>query len=69
MRVGLIGTGAIARLHRAQGVSKQGPKLSAGRMEQQREWNKAADFYQEVLQKYSTKVVPHLIERPVRIDP
>jgi hypothetical protein len=43
--------GAIARLHRAQGVSKQGPKLSAGRMEQRREAARAQRLWAEANKK------------------
>ena len=43
--------GAIARLHRAGGVTKQGPKLSAGRMEQRREAARAQRLWAEAGRK------------------
>src|SRR4051794_18735133 len=39
----------------------------AERMEHLKEWNKAADIYQEVLQKYSDRVVPSQVDRDNRI--
>jgi hypothetical protein len=43
--------GAIARLHRAQGVARQGPKLSAGRKEQQREAARAQRLWAQAERK------------------
>jgi hypothetical protein len=43
--------GAIARLHRAQGVSRQGPKLSAGRMEVRREAARAQRLWAQAGKK------------------
>lgn len=41
----------IARLHRAQGAAKQGPKLSVARMEQQREAARAKRLWAQAVRK------------------
>ena len=43
--------GAIARLHRAGGVARQGPKLSAGRMELRREAARAQRLWKQANKK------------------
>src|SRR5215218_5330277 len=39
----------------------------AQRMERQKEWNKAADLYQEILEKYSDRVVPSQVDAEAKI--
>ena len=39
----------------------------AQRMERSREWNKSADLYQEILEKYSDRVVPSQVDKDNKI--